>query len=43
MIKPEIPSEFFLDWFFNSLLPPISKGITMMGATKEEEVIFEAQ
>ena len=38
-----IVDQFLTNWFVKSLLPPISRDVTMGGVTKEEEVISRAQ
>jgi hypothetical protein len=43
LIKSHIPPEFLLEWFFNSLLPYISKDVSTSGVTFEEESIFKTQ
>ena len=43
LIKATIPPEFLLEWFLKSLLPYISKDISTLGVTNEEEAIIRAQ
>jgi hypothetical protein len=43
LIKTYIPTEFLLEWFLNSLQPPISKDIATSRVTSREEAIFKAQ
>jgi len=43
MIKVEISSYFFLEWFLRSLQPTICKYVSLFGVFIEEEAIFRAQ
>jgi hypothetical protein len=42
-IKSYIPPDFLLEWFLSSLLPYISKDVSISRVTSEEEAIFKAQ
>ena len=42
MIKYTIPPEFFLEWFLKSLLPYISKYVSNLRLTIEEEAILRS-
>ena len=42
-LKATIPPEFLLEWFLKSLLPYISKDVSTLGVTNEEEAILKAQ
>ena len=43
LIKDMIPDQFLIDWFVNSLLPPIARDVAMGGVTTKEEAISRAQ
>ncbi len=43
LIKAEIPPEYRLEWFLKSLIPEISKDVSMSGVYFEEQAIFRAQ
>ena len=43
LIKATIPPKFLLEWFLKSMLPYISKDISTLGVTNEEESILRAQ
>jgi hypothetical protein len=43
LIKATIPDQLLAEWFTKSLLPPISRDVTMGGVVTEEEAIARAQ
>jgi hypothetical protein len=43
LIKAHILDQLLMDWFTKSLLPPISKDISMEGAVTKEHAILFAQ
>ena len=42
IIKVVIPDMLLAEWFTKSLLPPITRDVTMGGAVTEEQVISRA-
>jgi hypothetical protein len=43
LIKSYFPPNFLLEWFLKCLFPYISKDVSTLGVTSEEEVVFKAQ
>jgi hypothetical protein len=43
MIKAKIPDQLLMEWFTKSLLPPISKDVSMAGVASEEKSILHSQ
>ena len=42
-MKSTMPLEFLLEWFLKYLLPYISKDVSTLGVTTEEEAILRVQ
>ena len=43
LIKAPIPNQLLAEWFTKSLLPPISRDVTMGGVVTKEKAIGRAQ
>jgi hypothetical protein len=43
LIKLPVPPTFFLKWFLKSLVPQLSKDVTMLGVFSKEDTIMRAQ
>jgi hypothetical protein len=43
MIKAQIPNQLLMEWLTKSLLPPISKDVSIAGETSEETAILRSQ
>jgi hypothetical protein len=43
LIKVPVPLAFMLEWFLKSLVPQLSKDVTMSGVFSEEDTIMRSQ